>query len=292
MVRYAALIALAVALAIVAGAPACAQTAADAPRTLQPAASQLRYSSQIPPGSDDVDGPPPAAAPTKPVDVAPEPAPAAVPTRYVTQQQQAPAPTRYATQAEPQPSESVTVTALRQTDETAYRLGSGDKLRVTVFNETDLSGEFEVDGMGYVRLPLIGQIEAAGLSAYQLEERITEAFLDGKYLLSPRVNVEVTTYRPFYIIGEVAKPGEYAFVNAMTAPNAIALAGGYTDRAVEETVYIRHQGDAREAEVPADASTRIRPGDVVRVDRSTYWAIMTVLAPLLSPFSSIAYLLK
>jgi polysaccharide export outer membrane protein len=116
--------------------------------------------------------------------------------------------------------------------------------------------------------------------------------IQGGFLLTPRVNVEVTTHRPFYIIGEVAKPGEYPYVNAMSVPNAIALAGGYTDRAAESAVYIRHQGETKGREVPADESTRIRPGDVVRVERTTYWSIMTLLSPLISPFATAAYLLK
>jgi polysaccharide export outer membrane protein len=116
--------------------------------------------------------------------------------------------------------------------------------------------------------------------------------IQGSFLLTPRVSVEVTTYRPFYIIGEVSKPGEYPYVNAMSVPNAIALAGGYTDRAVESEVYIRHKGETKGQDVSADESTRIRPGDVVRVERTTYWSIMTLLSPLISPFATAAYLLK
>ena len=253
---------------MLAGAPACAQ--AGAPQALGPAAGQPRYSTEVPPAVDDqrfqpaslapaVPDAPPAAAPTTPVDVSDEPS--------RSDQTDTSPRIRYSTQQEPEPSENVTITGLRQSDDSTYRLGSGDKLRVTVFNETDLSGDFEVDGMGYVRLPLIGQIEAAGLSTYQLEERVAASYSDGKYLINPRVNVEVTTYRPFYIVGEVAKPGEYPYVNAMTAPNAIALAGGYTDRATQSDIYIRHEGDDKEVEVPADFTTRIHPGDVVRVDR-------------------------
>jgi polysaccharide export outer membrane protein len=282
MVRYAALIAFAVALAIFAGAPACAQTASGAPQALRPSIEQPRYSTEIPPADDDAQMNGPSAAPTTPVEVAPEP----------DQSEASPPATRYATQQTPPPSETVVVTGLRPSEDTVYRLGTGDQLRVTVFNETDLSGEFGVDSMGYVRLPLIGQIAAAGLTTYQLEARIADAYDAGKFLINPRVNVEVTTYRPFYIIGEVAKPGEYPYVNAMTAPNAIALAGGYTELAAESEVFIRHQGDTREVEEPADASTRIQPGDVVRVSRTTYWSVMTFLTPLLSPFASIAYLLK
>jgi protein involved in polysaccharide export with SLBB domain len=78
----------------------------------------------------------------------------------------------------------------------------------------------------------------------------------------------------------------------MTAENAVALAGGFTDRAMTSTIYVRHKGERRERELAADDTTRIQPGDVLRVEKTTYWALMTLLTPLISPFSAIAYLLK
>ncbi len=172
-----------------------------------------------------------------------------------------------------------------------YKLGAGDKVRVTVYNEDDLSGEFQVDGSGYVRLPLIGQIRAAGHSAYQLEGDV-EAALDDGYVKNPRVNVEVTTYRPFYIIGQVNRPGQYPYVSNMSALDAIGLAGGFTDRAVESTVYIRHEGETKEHDVPPDETIKIRPGDVVRVDQTVFWSVAGVIAPVLSPVASLAYIAK
>jgi len=261
------------------------QTAYAPPQRLDPATALPRYAVMGPPAQADAqpDPAPPAAAPTAPVTVTP-----ASPTAPTKQWQ----PPHYSAMDQSDNIESVTVSALRQSQDSLYRLGTGDKLRVTVFNETDLSGEFEIDSQGYVRLPLLGQVQAAGLSTFGLESRIAAALNNGGYLVNPRVAVEVTTYRPFYIIGEIAKPGEYAYVNAMTAPNAVALAGGYTDRAVESMIWIRHQGEVKERELPADETTRIQPGDVVRVGRTTYWSIMTMLAPLISPFTSAAYLLK
>ena len=283
--------AAALAMVAVACAPAFAQAATSAPQTrFTPPPAQPRYATQIPPTADDalVDGATPAAAPTAPVSVAPANVP---PTDNAAQAQPPPRP-RYATM-EQQVPETVQVVGLRPSeDAAAYQLGTGDKVRVTVFKEEDLSGEFQIDAQGFVRLPLIGPVRAIGLSTYGLETRITESLMNGGYLNDPHVNVEVTAYRPFYIIGEVAKPGEYPYVNAMSAPNAIALAGGYTERAVESTLYVRHMGELRENELPADDSTRIQPGDVVRVSRSTYWTIMTLLSPIISPFSTIAYLLK
>lgn len=173
--------------------------------------------------------------------------------------------------------------------DTAYQLGTGDKLRVIVFGEDDLGGEFQIDDGGFVRLPLIGQLRAAGLSPRELEQRIAAALADG-YLVSPRVSVEVTEYRPFYIIGEVNKPGQYAYVNDMSAPNAIAVAGGYTLKASNSWIYVRRDGQEAEVRLPADATTKIHPGDVVRVPQTMFWAAITFAGPLSAIISTRWYL--
>jgi hypothetical protein len=165
-----------------------------------------------------------------------------------------------------------------------YVLGAGDKLKLNVFDETDLSGDYTVDGSGYVRLPLIGQVRAAGYTAQQLEGAIGSALAQG-YLKSPRVAVEVSTYRPFYIIGAVNRPGEYPYVNHMNALNAIALAGGYTQTAVESVVYIRREGSNEEVRMGTDRSTQIYPGDVVRVNNTVFSDAMSWLSPLAGPLS-------
>jgi protein involved in polysaccharide export with SLBB domain len=171
----------------------------------------------------------------------------------------------------------------------SYRLGTGDKVRVIVFDETDLGGEFQIDDRGYIRLPLIGQLKAAGYSPSDLETRIAATLADG-YLNAPRVSVEVTDYRPFYIIGEVNKPGQYAYVNDMTALNAVALGGGYTIKAGDSSVYIRHEGEKEEQRFAADASTKIRPGDVVRVPPTAFWAAITFAGPISAIISTRWYL--
>jgi polysaccharide export outer membrane protein len=146
----------------------------------------------------------------------------------------------------------------------SYQLGAGDKVRLSVFGESDLGGEFEIDGSGDVRLPLIGQVKAAGLTVHAFEEKIVKLLEDG-YLRDPRVSIEVVNYRPFYIIGEVNKPGQYPYVNGMNALNAIALAGGYTSRADKSEVYLQRNGKAGEQEYPSDETTKVQPGDVVRI---------------------------
>jgi polysaccharide export outer membrane protein len=185
--------------------------------------------------------------------------------------------------------ETVVVQGVRNSSD--YKLGAGDKVRVTVYGEEDLSGEFQIDSNGYVRLPLIGQVQAGGHSAYQLEGSV-EASLENGYLKNPRVNIEVTIYRPFYIIGQVSRPGQYPYTSNMSALDAVGVAGGFTDHAVESTLYIRHEGEAKENEVAADETVKIRPGDVLRVDQTSFWAVASWLSPATSLALPLAYALK
>ena len=151
----------------------------------------------------------------------------------------------------------------------AYRLDTGDKVKVIVYGEDDLSGEFDVDGSGFVRLPLIGQVRAAGLSLREFEAAIAAKLAAG-YLVNPKVSVAVTNYRPFTILGEVNKPGEYPYENGMTVLNAVALGGGYTYRADKDEVYIRRKGSQAEVKLPADDRTSVYPGDTIRVDERIF----------------------
>ena len=164
------------------------------------------------------------------------------------------------TQQAPAPSAAVQTTAGA---DVAYVLGAGDKLRVIVYGEDDLSGQFDVTGAGKVSLPLIGQVQAAGLTLEQFEKEVADKLSQG-YLTSPKVSAEVLNYRPFYIMGEVEKPGQYPYTSDMTVLNAVAVAGGYTYRANEDSVYIT-RGAGSEVEYPASQQVKVLPGDVVRV---------------------------
>ncbi len=145
-----------------------------------------------------------------------------------------------------------------------YVLGSGDKLRLIVFGEDSLGGEFVVAGTGKVSLPLIGDVQAAGKTVRDFQDTVRAALANG-YLRDPRVSAEVTNYRPFYILGEVNKPGDYPYLNGLTVVNAIATAGGFTYRANTKKVFIRHGTDAKEAEYVLDSGLMIQPGDTVRI---------------------------
>ncbi|MFS8181301.1 polysaccharide biosynthesis/export family protein [Pseudovibrio denitrificans] len=146
-----------------------------------------------------------------------------------------------------------------------YRLGPGDKLRMIVFGEPDLSGEFVVDDQGSLDLPLIGDVNANNESLEALEDRIISALKDG-YLKEPRVSLEVLNYRPFFIQGEIGRPGEYSYQNGLTLQDAIAMAGGYSYRADNSRVFLRPVGSNMEVPVRL-TGTRLylRPGDSIRV---------------------------
>ncbi len=158
----------------------------------------------------------------------------------------------------------ISSTAFAQTNDVQYTLGSGDRLRVTVFGEPDLSGEFEVDGSGQISFPLIGNVLVKDQTLRGAEDAIKAKLLDG-YLKQPRVSVEVQNYRPFYIIGEVQEPGSYPYVNGMTILNAVALGGGYTYRANEKVMLVKRANDREGKEIELPPESKVLPGDIIRV---------------------------
>ena len=107
-----------------------------------------------------------------------------------------------------------------------YLLASGDRLRVIVFGQDNLSNSFSVDGAGNISMPLIGLVKASGLTTADLE-RVDRSAAAQRLLREPRVSVEVEAYRPFFVLGEVTTAGQYPFINGMTVQNAVAVAGGY-----------------------------------------------------------------
>lgn len=113
-----------------------------------------------------------------------------------------------------------------------YRVDSGDRLRVTVFDQKDLTNTYSVDQAGYVAFPLIGTVPARGRTIQELESQIATQLQKG-FLRNPDVSIEVDRYRSIFVMGEVGQPGQYTYVPGMTVQNAIALAGGYTPRALQ-----------------------------------------------------------
>ena len=145
-----------------------------------------------------------------------------------------------------------------------YTLDSGDIVRVTVFDQENLTNTFAVDKGGYISFPLIGSVAARGQTARQVEQRIATG-LKQDYLRDPDVTVEIDSYRPFFIMGEVGTAGQYSYVPGMTVQNAIAIAGGFSPRGQQEDADItRHvNGDVITGRVPM--SDPILPGDTIYV---------------------------
>ena len=146
----------------------------------------------------------------------------------------------------------------------SYVLGPNDRIRLKVYGEADITGEYEVDSNGQVSIPLAGHVTAAGLTTKQLERSIKSALAKG-IVRDPRVNVEIALYRPYYILGEVKKGGEYPYRLGLTVMDAVASAGGFTYRANENKVYLRRSGAGAEEIYPLDAPVPVFPGDNIRV---------------------------
>ncbi len=146
----------------------------------------------------------------------------------------------------------------------AYRLGPGDRLAITVYGEDKLGGQIAVDPEGAITLPLAGRIGAEGKTIAELTEAIRAALADG-YLRNPSVAVQVFSFRPFFILGEVAKPGQYEFSKGLTVIDAIAMAEGFTYRARKSAVFITHRGEPKEQRVPVTPGLMVMPGDTIRV---------------------------
>jgi polysaccharide biosynthesis/export protein len=145
-----------------------------------------------------------------------------------------------------------------------YRLDSGDKLRIFVYAQPSLSRIYTIDTEGFISVPLIGNLKARGTTTRGLEGSI-RGRLGAEFVRDPHVTVDVQQYRPFYILGEVKTAGQYPYVGALTVAGAVAIAGGYSERANERKVHItrRINGGIERLEVPGDAE--VRPGDTIHV---------------------------
>jgi protein involved in polysaccharide export with SLBB domain len=146
----------------------------------------------------------------------------------------------------------------------APKLQAGDRIRVTVYGEDKLSGDYQIDQSGQISLPLAGTVEAVGLTQAELEQALAKKFRS-EYLRNPKVTVTIATLQPFYLMGEVEKPGEYQYRSGLNVLTALAIAGGPTYRASRNTVQIQRRGETSMRNYPISASVPILPGDVIRV---------------------------
>jgi polysaccharide export outer membrane protein len=148
---------------------------------------------------------------------------------------------------------------------TAYRLTVGDHVRVTIFGATAVTTEYTVDDTGAIAVPPMGPIAIKELTTAEAAALIAKKYTEGGLYRDPRVTVDVASFGPFYMLGEVAKPGEFQYRPGMSLFAAVATAGGYTYRASRERVFIRKAGEAIETEYELDADIAILPGDVIRI---------------------------
>ncbi len=149
--------------------------------------------------------------------------------------------------------------------EQAYLLRPGDTIKITVYGEEDVTGEYMVNPMGYVNVPLVGRIQASGLSEEELRTRLKNVFVSKGYLSSPIVTAGVFTSRPFFIMGEVKNPGTYTYLPNLDTFEAISMAGGYTPRAARNKILIDRGNGPQKVQMNATHNTPILPGDSITV---------------------------
>ncbi len=150
-----------------------------------------------------------------------------------------------------------------------YVIGTGDRLSIEVFNETDLTDAYLVDQDGTIRVPFIGRIQAAGVTLSALQESIHQG-LEGDYLINPRVTVSMDSYRQFFISGEVESPGGYPYEANMTVQKAITLAGGMTEYGTARKIFLQKEGQIEDEQLKVDIDTVISPGDIITIKQSFF----------------------
>ena len=148
--------------------------------------------------------------------------------------------------------------------DTSYRLDAGDKLRVVVYGQEGLTNTYAIDAGGSITMPLIGAVPARGRTPAGLASEITAKLRNG-YIRDPSVAVEIESYRPFFILGEVAAPGQYPYVPNMSVESAVAIAGGFSPRARRDTVTLTHTDASGPMRMVVPLGTPVSPGDTVLV---------------------------
>ena len=146
-----------------------------------------------------------------------------------------------------------------------YRLGAGDRIRVVVLSDTEFSADYEVNSTGSIQARMLGHIPITGMTTVELEQILKDRYTAAGYLKSPRLSVELVSARPFFILGEVSRPGAFGYLSCLRVIQAISIAGGYTRRASKTRISIRRffSNFAEEEYVTED--TLVEPGDVLRI---------------------------
>ena len=155
-----------------------------------------------------------------------------------------------------------------------YLLGTGDMIRIQVYDEQDLYLESRVSDTGTISYPFLGELKVQGLSLARLEALITSR-LKGDYLIDPKVSIDMVEYRQFYINGEIASAGGFPYQPGLTVRKAISLAGGFKERASKDKIFIVHDGSSNDGPgtgepVKATLDTAVRPGDTITIEQSFF----------------------
>lgn len=150
-----------------------------------------------------------------------------------------------------------------------YRLAVGDRLRIAVFGHSEHTGEFQIDSAGNVNFPLLGEVKASGLTVGEMKEKLRRD-LGAKYLVDPRLSVEVLNYRPFFILGEVKTAGKYSYEPGLTVRKAVAMAGGFTRRAAKSEATLRRPTREGMKVYSVPLETKLLPGDTVEIHRRLF----------------------
>lgn len=148
---------------------------------------------------------------------------------------------------------------------TDFHLGAGDQVRIITFGDDTLTGQFRINDSGSIAVPLLGTVQASGLTPAELEKRITRDLTAKKLFKDPSVSVEVVSYRPFFVLGEVNKPGQYPYQPGMSVLTAVAVGGGFTYRAVESYASVVRQLGNKAVEGKVGRQTLVQPGDTITV---------------------------
>jgi len=154
-------------------------------------------------------------------------------------------------------------------DATDYALGPGDKIHIVVYGEADLTTDVKIDKSGFISFPFLDDIQAIGLSTKQLEHVIREGLL-GDYLIDPQVSVSIAMYRPFFIHGQVKRPGGYPYQDDLTLDKAIAIAGGLSNRASTSDWKITRLVNGMKVTIVGNVATEIQPDDIIKIEQSFF----------------------
>lgn len=150
-----------------------------------------------------------------------------------------------------------------------YRIGTADRLKIQTYGEQRLSGEFAVGSDGTISFPLVGAFPASGKTLVEFKNELT-ARIGSEFLKNPQISIEIVSFRPVYILGEVAKPGEFSYNERMSVFALVAKAGGFTYRANQKYAYIRHEDDSDEAAIRLISATAVQPGDTIRIPERSF----------------------